>query len=169
MIDPDAQPIITTESQFPETKSPEMAVRESNRDVIEAIYRAAGQVVPDPVGKHIDHSGVLRLVYDRERQEAEANAEGKTTHPAIDVLSELLVSGKILHTNIPGAIRGFKPKDDPLYKILDKAWGPVYEFTDAATSEVLCYSMKADTYQDAPTVLVSPEHIDLEMIERLNR
>jgi len=168
MIDPDAHPLNTTESQFPETKSPQMVVSESNRDVVEAIYRAAGQVAPDPVGKHIDHSGVLRLVYDRERQEAEANAEGKTTHPAIDVLSELVASGKILHTSIPDAVRGFEPEGDPVYEILDKAWSPVYKFVDAATGEVLCYSMKVDTYNDAPTVLVSPEHVDLERVNRLS-
>lgn len=152
--------------------SPEEALNNSNRDVIDAIYGAAGEVAPDTLVQetngskaYIHHAGLIRLAYSGEREEAEKNPYRLPVNPAVDKLSELVESGKVVHERVLGAATGFRPEDDPLYKVIDKAWSPVYAFRDAETGEPVCYSVKADAASGADTVIVSPEHVDVALLE----
>lgn len=170
MIDPDAEsPNPVPQSEIQERLiSPKEAVETSNRDVITAIYEAAQEPLPDYLvqetnGSHayLESAGLIRLVYAGEQEEARNNPYGQLENPATAKLAELIEAGAVSHTRLLDTHNGFKPENDPLYEELDKAWPTIFAFTEIASGKVLCYSIKADAYDGAPTVLVSPEHIDI--------
>ncbi len=173
MIDPDATPnmVADTNEKF---VHPKEAVATSNREVIEAIYRASHELPPDALvaetngsRAYASHAGLIRLVYENERG-ARDTTDASVTNPAVEKLLALFADGTVVREALPGAVRGFKPEDDPLYQAIPKAWSPVCVFTDAKSGEIICYSVKTDSYSGAETVLVSPEHIDTEKVEALH-
>lgn len=170
MSNPNAEPMLIPRSDTPERHiSPEEAIKTSNRDVITGIYKTANEPAPPDLIQYtngsrayIDYTGIIRLVYDTEREEAEANPQALAVNPAVDKLSELVANGRVAHTRVPETLTlGFRPADDSLYEAIDKAWGPIYAFTDVESGEAICYSLKVDTHTAAETVLVSPAHVDL--------